>query len=257
MVQLQVQCVEGIWFLVQESSEKLNNILDVVLFFAGFGVAGLEAPLGGDEYRIVAGSELSLMALLDLLRRGQLRLFFQGLFVLGLMFPILAAATIPLFYHSGYSVDALLETAGVAVLPGAFVCYWAWKGFSVKEIPQLEEPSWLSRTKWLFRVGMTLITISLFSGEWNAFTVFSVISGGFIIIIGAVTQLFWKLALNRRSLGSLLMVLGCGVLALCLLLVATQGGRVSAAEVMVGIVPSGILLFLGFAIWSSKAEIEN
>ena len=83
--------------------------LGIFMLLAGLIYAAWLAPLHRDEFVIVQGGELALVALLRLLVHGHTIWFFRGLVILGLGIPFVCGLTSPIYWSGGLRWEALLR----------------------------------------------------------------------------------------------------------------------------------------------------
>ncbi|MCB9765729.1 MAG: hypothetical protein H6739_38500 [Alphaproteobacteria bacterium] len=219
--------------------------MDVGWLLLGLLVAGVWAPLVGDELEMVSGGEIALLAWLRCALHERLDWFFRGLVLIGISAPLIAGSTAPLFYSGGLSWHALSETALPAALPGAALVALALWGRRHQGAALTEPPAWLPRVRLGMRVAVWFIVIALSSGQWGPLTIAAVIGGALAGFAGLVAILRVRLRLTARGVGALIGVVGAGVVGVGALLIATQGGRVSAEEAALAMVPGAVLVGLG------------
>jgi hypothetical protein len=229
-----------------------GRAFDLALIATGALVVALIAPATGSLVRIATGFELMLAGLLRLALKGQMRAFWGALIASGFAAPLMAIGSSPIFTDRGFSVQVFIEYGGLTapftlmlVLAGAL-------GWKLTPPEPAAEPPWVGKLDRAMHLALTLGAAGLVFAGWGPVSIALVTGCALILAVGLAAVLALRMRWSRVGLGGLLAVLGAGASGTAAWLVLTQGGRVSAGEGALGLVPGlglvlvGLLLALGW-----------
>ncbi|MCP4806182.1 MAG: hypothetical protein GY884_12635 [Proteobacteria bacterium] len=219
---------------------------DVLLWIAGALIAGLVAPLSGDELRIVTGCELALLALVRLALKQELRLFWWGVIATGVAMPLLAIGSVPLFYGGGLTLDAALMTGGLACAPGLATAGAGILGLRLhRDSEPIQDPDWLV---WIDHALHAAIWIACLTFVVGVYAPLPVIASAILLALGLTAVVSQRMRWTRRGVGVALAWIGNTVAGTAALLLVTSAGHVSAGEALVAIIPAGVVGVAGVAL---------
>lgn len=222
----------------------------IVMLLAGLVYAGWLAPYHRDEFVIVQGGELALIALVRLLLHGHTVWFFRGLVILGLGIPFVGGLTSPIYWSGGLTLATFAETFAIGLIPGLTIAFLGYRGLSLvseteDRLAKSKSAFWYRAMKALCDVALWCLVGALMTGVWSDVTVGAVILSTFVLL-GTVFALL-NATLKKASLGKALLVMAVACIIAAFVIVTTQGRR--AQEAMLG-VPIGMVLGLaGAVVW--------
>ncbi|BBM86624.1 hypothetical protein [Candidatus Uabimicrobium amorphum] len=224
-----------------------SPFVSVLILLAGMAVATVVVPLYREEMDIVRAGEIVALALIRFLIYQQPKCFFYSLIFTGCMLPVASACSCPIFYYR-WELEGMLEMAGIALLPGIIFIFFGYKGLKRLQTIPLTAKKDNEFLRIITEGAIILIAITFSMGVWNEATVVIITGASLVILVGVFSLLIPQLHLTAKMLGKILAFLGCSVVILCILLVATQGGRVDISEALVGIIPGAVVAGIGFLL---------
>ena len=227
----------------------------IVMLLAGLVYAGWLAPYHRDEFVIVQGGELALIALVRLLINGHTLWFFRGLVILGIGIPFVCALTSPIYWSGGLTFTTFAETFAIGLIPGLIIAFLGYRGLSLVNeaegrLARSKSAYWYRAMKVLCDVALWCLVGALMTGVWSDVTVGAVILSTFVLL-GTVFALLHA-TLRKATLGKALLLMALGCVIAAFVIVSTQGPR--CQEAMLG-VPIGMVLGLaGAVVWKLDEE---
>ncbi len=232
-----------------------------LLLFLGLGTAAVYSVWARDDFQIVKGAEMALLAITRFIVLGQIVDFFRGLMILGVGTPLVMGLSSPLFFHPRHlQLEPFLITFGIGLIPGFGLLFLGWKGLQIhRRNLQLEaEPSepaieegfcarWLPTVERACEWSIWIMIFTLMSGEWSGIGILSVTFGGMTLAGSLVILVGAKTTIGRRGIGIALMVAGLVTIVTSIVLVTTQGNH--CKEAVLGVPPGILLVIIGGAIW--------
>ncbi len=153
-----------------------SPFLNFLLLLGGIFVCAVIAPKQNQVMEILRGGEIVVLALMRFVIWNQMRWFYTCLIFVGIMMPVVASCTAPIFYHSrNIPLLSILGMAAVVIIPAIPLIFLGWRGLinlNYKNVQTINEKGlW----KYIFE-GAVWLTVSSFStGEWNEYTVTAII----------------------------------------------------------------------------------
>jgi len=232
-----------------------------LLLILGLATAGIYSTIVRDDFQIVKGAEMALLAITRFIILGQLIEFFRGLMILGLGTPLVMGLSSPLFYYSRQlRLEPFLETFGIGLLPGLGLFFLGWKGLQLHRRNQQAGPGaepetaadgfcarWLPTVEQACEWSIWIMIATLMSGEWSGIGVLAVGFAGLTLAFSLVILVGAKTSIGRRGIGISLVIAGLVTILTSIVLVTTQGNR--CTEAVLGIPPGILLVIIGLALW--------
>lgn len=232
-----------------------------LLLFLGLFLAGFYSTHTQDDFQIVKGAEMALLAVTRFIVLGQVTSFFTGLMILGLGTPLTMGLASPLFYHPHQlRLEPFLEMAALGLLPGLGLFFLGYKGFQIHRSglgatsgPRVLESrfkGWLPRVESACEVSLWLLIATLLAGHWNGFAVLAVGVGSLTLVFSLVVLVGARTSVGWREIGLALILAGVLTILTSILLVTTQGNR--CTEAVIGIPPGILVCVVGVGLFLTK-----
>ncbi len=237
-----VQEEPSLWQRLGEFSR--SPLVGMFLLLAGLGYAAVLAPQHRDEFVILQGGELALIAILRLLVHGHTSWFFRAIMVLGLGIPLVGGLTSPIYWSGGLRAEIFAQTFAIGLIPGLGLLYLGFKGLSLIEVTEKRlrhnvSHLWLRFLKGVTDVALWILVAALMTGVWSDVTVGAVILCSLVLLFSVIGLL--SATFSKKTLGKALLLLAGLSIVSAFVIVGTQGR--ACQEAMVG-VPIGMLIGL-------------
>jgi hypothetical protein len=230
--------------------------IDVTLSWIalGYGVyaAAIEPVRQHDDVQIAIGIEATVLAVLGLLWGGYRRNLGLALIVLGLVAPAIGYATAPLYWDDvELFSDAFWTTLGVGGAVGLpLVAIGSYTLLVARRATRRPDPWWFLPLRWVLQGALFVIVLAFRAGDWND-GIPLVYAGGGLALIALLIALPRRIAVTQRGIGLLLLVLGLGAVAVVVVAGAFVGGHMSEEEAAIGLLPAGLVAFVGLLLFLS------
>jgi len=229
--------------------ELLNGLLLWATLSYGLFATTLEPAWSHDDVQIAVGAETVALALVGFLWAGRRRPLGAALIVTGSAAPFAMLGAASIYWDDPYALDSPgLWTSllgGVVVgLPLIVLGVVALRRLTDDRRP---DRWWLVLVRWAVFAGFWVMLLAFRGDSWSGGAVL-VYVGAAIAMISLLVVLGYRYRINTRGLGRLLLALGLSGLIITALAFAVEGGRMSGDEAAYGLLPAGVVTFLGLVL---------
>ena len=222
-----------------------GRAFDLALIATGAAVVAVLAPATGSLVRIATGFELMLAGLLRLAIKGQMRSFWGSLIACGVVAPLLAIGSSPIFSPGGITAQTALSYGGVAAPFGLALIVAGGLGWRLTPQHPAADPPWVGRADKVMHAALTLGAMGLVFAGWGPVSIGLVMGCALLLAIGLAAVVALRMRMDRAGLGGILAVIGATTAGMAAWLALTQEGRVSGGEAALGLIPGLGLLAVG------------